>query len=1772
MKKFYTLLTLCFAFLGIATATAQNAPELSNEKAYTVKNSRSAWVTSSEALKTIADLGLSEDAADANQQFAFLTNDEGETYYLYSVGQQKFINNDGTLSVTADYPVYFKKGNAEGTFVTYFENGNHINIGGSNQMAINSWSTADAGNSNQYFEVADFDATEALKALPAPVVPEFPCIKSLSELSNNKLYTVVQKNHSRGATSWAIAAGGEAFVSSKQVEGTVVGQADDTKQQFAFLTYEEQIYLYHPAEQKFVNKDATLSATPVDAITLMDGAYKNTFMAKFDDSHYVNVNGEQNMGIDGWSAADGGNSCTISAVADFDPTEVLKLFAPAEPEAATVVSVDPACGYIESGLPATIKITFSEDIKAVNQAMFQGAGGPMSMQMLTEENYTINGNEVTFNLGALVEGQPYMMFVAAVEDVNGNAVTYSYNPDEYEMDGYIVLNYTAPVKADLFAMESATPAAGATVEMLDVINVTFGNPNYAPMFPGQSQSVGGFDSSKEVVLLNAMGEVVTKASMEAVQKDGWNTNEVKFTLDTPVSIVGNYTLVIPAGTVYNEMYYEYAEDFGASNGAIYNPEVRLDYSVGTTIEINPALGEIPATTETITLTFSKDIQAVNVAILQSSMGELPALTEDDYFFWGNELSITLPTEYTAKMTDLTVILQVMDVDGNPVTFSNHEFYGKQDGMIFLSYTLAPVTPEIVEFSPALGAMDATEKSIYLSFNTKIAEVEVIQLQSSMGELPPLVENENYFVWDKDLSIVLPVEQTAKMSDLLLILKVKDIQGKYVTYSNFEQYSGTPDMVFLYYTLNPVTPELVNFGANTITSSTKSLELMFTTPIAEVETVVLQSSMGEFPPMVEGEGYSVYDNILTLNLPEEYLSKANDLTVVLKVKDVQGKYVTFCNHSVYPEQEGMIFLEYQVLPVTKVVSVSPECAKHDALPTEVVVTFDGDIKAVEYGTIRTNLTGFRGYIMSESDYVIEGNKLTINVPAEFVENQANMQIRMNVVDVNDMYVTYAFDPDYEWEDAIILEWSAPVKADLFNMVSVDPEEGEVAKLDVINVTFADAYETVIGGFDMSKVIVVLNAAGDTVTTATMEAVTDEYGWNTNVAKFTLETPVTEAGEYTFVIPAATVYNEMFYEWAEDFGVEQMGALYNAEVRIAYTVDAPTTIVSGYPALGEIPATTETLTLTFSKDIKEVNTLVLQSTMGELPALTEDDYFFWGNELSINLPIEYTSKMTDLTVILQVMDVEGNPVTFSNHEFFGTQEGMIFLSYTLAPVTPEIVEFSPALGAMDATERSIYLSFNTKIAEVEVIQLQSSMGELPPLVENENYFVWDKDLSIVLPVEQTAKMSDLLLILKVKDIQGKYVTYSNFEQYSGTPDMVFLYYTLNPVTPELVNFGANTITSSTKSLELMFTTPIAEVETVVLQSSMGEFPPMVEGEGYSVYDNILTLNLPEEYLSKANDLTVVLKVKDVQGKYVTFCNHSVYPEQEGMIFLEYQVLPVTKVVSVSPECAKHDALPTEVVVTFDGDIKAVEYGTIRTNLTGFRGYIMSESDYVIEGNKLTINVPAEFVENQANMQIRMNVVDVNDMYVTYAFDPDYEWEDAIILEWSAPVKADLFNMVSVDPEEGEVAKLDVINVTFADAYETVIGGFDMSKVIVVLNAAGDTVTTATMEAVTDEYGWNTNVAKFTLETPVTEAGEYTFVIPAATVYNEMFYEWAEDFGVEQMGALYNAEVRIAYTIVDPTGINNITVDGKNDIYTLDGRKVNKVTKSGVYVINGKKVYVK
>ena len=149
-------------------------------------------------------------------------------------------------------------------------------------------------------------------------------ITSLSELNNNTVYHICQPHHSKGATSWAVERGGDKLRSN--VDLGIELDSDDPRQQFAILSDDggNTYFLYHVTESKFICKDGSLSETPVDAIKFMEGAYSDTFFAYFDNSHYVNVGGSQQMLIDRWSTPDGGNSCLIQHVGEFDPTEALE--------------------------------------------------------------------------------------------------------------------------------------------------------------------------------------------------------------------------------------------------------------------------------------------------------------------------------------------------------------------------------------------------------------------------------------------------------------------------------------------------------------------------------------------------------------------------------------------------------------------------------------------------------------------------------------------------------------------------------------------------------------------------------------------------------------------------------------------------------------------------------------------------------------------------------------------------------------------------------------------------------------------------------------------------------------------------------------------------------------------------------------------------------------------------------------------------------------------------------------------------------------------------------------------------------------------------------------------------------------------------------------------------------------------------------------------------------------------------------------------------------
>ena len=161
-----TLLTV--SGLNATEVVADNQPvtdwaNLSNNKAYTLRTNRSDLVAKSDnsRIATTNDISGTFDASNPQYQFALLKNTSG-SYYLYSISASKFVNKTGALVDSPAEPVLFKNGNASGTFVLYFDASHYMNMNNEKQLAIDNWSSADAGNSYTITPVADFAPSEAL--------------------------------------------------------------------------------------------------------------------------------------------------------------------------------------------------------------------------------------------------------------------------------------------------------------------------------------------------------------------------------------------------------------------------------------------------------------------------------------------------------------------------------------------------------------------------------------------------------------------------------------------------------------------------------------------------------------------------------------------------------------------------------------------------------------------------------------------------------------------------------------------------------------------------------------------------------------------------------------------------------------------------------------------------------------------------------------------------------------------------------------------------------------------------------------------------------------------------------------------------------------------------------------------------------------------------------------------------------------------------------------------------------------------------------------------------------------------------------------------------------------------------------------------------------------------------------------------------------------------------------------------------------------------------
>lgn len=175
-NKWLAVKSLTLQLVKIVTNTSQ----INANKSYVVKCDRSAWAVANNgtSLSTIGELNLALSIPDAKQRFAFVTPN-GTDYYLYSVKAGKFLhaeNNAGNGGSWVEGPsadkVFFADGSSykANTWRVYLEGTNkNINVGGSNQVTIDSWATADAGCAYYLIEAADVDGAALVERLKGPV-------------------------------------------------------------------------------------------------------------------------------------------------------------------------------------------------------------------------------------------------------------------------------------------------------------------------------------------------------------------------------------------------------------------------------------------------------------------------------------------------------------------------------------------------------------------------------------------------------------------------------------------------------------------------------------------------------------------------------------------------------------------------------------------------------------------------------------------------------------------------------------------------------------------------------------------------------------------------------------------------------------------------------------------------------------------------------------------------------------------------------------------------------------------------------------------------------------------------------------------------------------------------------------------------------------------------------------------------------------------------------------------------------------------------------------------------------------------------------------------------------------------------------------------------------------------------------------------------------------------------------------------------------------------
>ena len=802
----------------------------------------------------------------------------------------------------------------------------------------------------------------------------------------------------------------------------------------------------------------------------------------------------------------------------------------------TAVTPDPSASQ-ENHLKSLskIEVTFDSDLEMVN--------GKVSIKTLGDDEdfvgnkISLNGKVLIINLNATIETYgTYVLTIPAgtVETADGK------KNEQIELIYYV----------GTFESVSVLPAMDKAVESLKEVTI-FMNDRVGGVLDGAKLNVYK-DGDKE--------EAYTTATIDFLNS---NANEATITLADELTEYGKYTIVVPAGVIFDKYYN--GED-AAMTGAAGNEAFELTYQVGTfePASVLPSTEKAVASLKEVTVFMSDRVGGVldgaKLNVYKDGDTEVVCTTATIDFLNSNanEATITLADEITeyGKYTIEVPANVIFDkyYNGEDAIMSgaagNEEFELTYKVGFFEPVSVLPAEEEPVNTLKEVtvfmtdrvgGVLDGAKLNVYKDGDKEVAY--------TTATIDILNSNAN------EATITL-ADELIEYGKYTIEVPANIIFDKYYNGEDAIMSGATGNEAFeLTYQVGIFEPVSVRPAMDKAVKSLKEV------------TVFMSDRVGG---VLDGAKLNVYkdgdkEEAYTTATIDFLNSNANEATITLADELTEyGKYTIEVPANVifdkYYNGEDAIMsgaagneefeLTYQV-GVFEPVSVLPAMDKAVESLKEVTIFMNDRVGGV--------LDGAKLNVYKDGDTEVAYTTATI----DFLNSNAN-EATITLADELTEYGKYTivvpagviFDKYYNGEDAIMSgaagneEFELTYQVGTFEFVSALPSTEEaVASLKEVTVFMSDRVGGVLDGAK-------LNVYKDNETEAYTTATIDFLNSNANEVTITLAEEIKENGTYTIEVPAAVIFDK--YYNGED--AVMSGATGNEAFTLTYKVDTATAISS------------------------------------------------------------------------------------------------------------------------------------------------------------------------------------------------------------------------------------------------------------------------------------------------------------------------------------------------------------------------------------------------------------------------------------------------------------------------------------------------------------------------------------------------------------------------------------------------------------------------------------